>query len=152
MTATPGFNPFSGASAAAPHAAAIAALMQSVGDLNPSGALGVFAGTALDIEAPGFDRDSGWGVLDGLAAVGAVSSTGSCSCGLAAQACPDVLLFDEKPNNAPAPGAINQHLRACDTLTLGNGDFGGVSGTADTLIFTDGFESGDTSVWSNTVP
>jgi hypothetical protein len=153
-TATPGFSTFGGASAAASHAAAIAALMQSdgVGNLNPSGARAVFAGTALDIEAPGFDRDSGWGVLDGLVAVGAVSPTGSCSCGLAAQACPDTLLFDETPNNAPAPGAINQYLRACDTLTIGNGDFTGVSSSADALIFTDGFESGNTSVWSNTVP
>ncbi|MCH7666909.1 MAG: hypothetical protein IH936_13400 [Acidobacteria bacterium] len=149
MTATPGFNPFFGTSASAPHAAAIAALMQSVGDLNPSGAFNVFSGATLDIEAAGFDRDSGLGVLDGLTAMGAVTSTGSCACGTGSQACPHDLVFDGTPNNPPTPGVINQHLRACNSLTLGNGDFTGVRGTADPLIFTDGFESGDTSAWGN---
>ena len=152
MTATTGFNPFFGTSAAAPHAAAVAALMQSVGDLNPSGALDLFMGTALDIEAAGVDRDSGWGLLAGLPAVGAVSPAGSCNCGPAAQACPDDLVFDGKPNNPAAAGTINQNARACDTMTLGGGDFSNFSGAADTLIFADGFESGDVSAWSSSVP
>ena len=62
--ATPGSDPFTGTSAAAPHAAAIAALMKEYDpSLSPALARQVFAQTALDIEAPGFDRDSGHGII-----------------------------------------------------------------------------------------
>ena len=69
-TATPGFNPFCGTSAAAPHAAAIAALML---EANPSLATAevrtAFKNSALDIEATGVDRDSGVGIIDAFRAV-----------------------------------------------------------------------------------
>jgi hypothetical protein len=69
-TATPGFNPFFGSSAAAPHAAAIAGLMLSIDStLNAADMRDVFASTALDIEAPGLDRDSGVGIVDAPAAL-----------------------------------------------------------------------------------
>ena len=42
--------------------------------------------------------------------------------------------------------------RPDEEMTVGGGDFSGFSGSAPLLIFTDGFESGDVSVWSNTVP
>lgn len=63
-TATPGFAPFYGTSAAAPHAAALAALMLQ-GDpiLTPSRLRDLLSATALDIEEPGFDRDSGVGIF-----------------------------------------------------------------------------------------
>ena len=68
-TATPGFSTFCGTSSAAPHAAAIAALM-----LEAAGSpdqvtfaqlrAGMTTGTAvLDIEATGVDRDSGAGIV-----------------------------------------------------------------------------------------
>ena len=77
MTATPEFEDFHGTSAAAPHAAAIAALMlQAAGgprSLTREQLLEAMQETALDIEAPGdWDRDSGAGIVDALAAVGAV--------------------------------------------------------------------------------
>ncbi len=67
MTATPGFNPFFGTSASAPHAAAIAALFV---DLFPSvpvdQAFEIFESTALDIDQFGFDRNSGSGIIMSL--------------------------------------------------------------------------------------
>lgn len=59
-----GFNLFFGTSAAAPHAAAIAALVKS---LNPSLTMAqirtILTNSTLDIMAPGFDRDSGAGIV-----------------------------------------------------------------------------------------
>lgn len=69
-TATPGFAPFFGTSAAAPHAAAIAALMlEADPSLSKHRVDDLFAATALDIEARGVDRDSGYGIIDALALV-----------------------------------------------------------------------------------
>ncbi len=70
-TASPGFSTFCGTSAAAPHAAAIAALLLELGagsGLTNDEVRDVLTGTALDIEAPGEDRDSGAGIVDALAA------------------------------------------------------------------------------------
>lgn len=77
VTATPGFDVFCGTSAAAPHAAAIAALMLDAagGPANVSLAelRTVMMETALDIEAPGTDRDAGAGIVMALDAVAAVA-------------------------------------------------------------------------------
>ena len=75
MTATPGFNPFFGTSAAAPHAAAIAGLMLSVDPgLDTADIRNVFNRTALDIEAPGVDRDSGVGIVDAFDALSSLAA------------------------------------------------------------------------------
>ena len=59
-----GLNPFYGTSAAAPHAGAVAALLMSYNpDLNPDDIRSVLTGTALDIEAPGYDINSGFGIV-----------------------------------------------------------------------------------------
>lgn len=72
----PGFKPFLGTSAAAPHAAAIAALLRSAKPgITPAQirALLTTAPGAIDIEAPGVDRDTGAGVIDALAAMQALA-------------------------------------------------------------------------------
>jgi hypothetical protein len=64
VTTTPGFSPFCGTSAAAPHAAAIAALLESFPG-HPSGgqALAALFATALDVDPGGRDDDSGIGIV-----------------------------------------------------------------------------------------
>ncbi|MDS4025681.1 MAG: S8 family serine peptidase, partial [Candidatus Contendobacter sp.] len=75
-TATPGFNPFYGTSAAAPHAAAIAGLMLSTNhSLTPTQVRSILTSTTWDIEASGVDRDSGAGILNAFAAVQAALPT-----------------------------------------------------------------------------
>ena len=77
-TSTPGFETFPGTSAAAPHAAAIAALMvEAAGGRNRIDLASLreaLAEAALDIEARGIDRDSGAGIPLAPAAVSAVAS------------------------------------------------------------------------------
>jgi subtilisin-like proprotein convertase family protein len=63
-TSVPGYAPFFGTSAAAPHAAAIAALVRGARPALPAADLRqALTATAIDIEAPGFDGDSGVGIV-----------------------------------------------------------------------------------------
>ncbi len=72
-TATPGFERFFGTSAAAPHAAAIASLVLAANPGLPARDIrGLLTASAIDIEAPGTDRDSGAGIIDAFAALDAV--------------------------------------------------------------------------------
>ena len=76
-TATPGFSTFCGSSAAAPHAAAIAALIvEAAGGpkhVTLKTLLGSMTTSALDIEDVGFDRDAGAGIVMAPGAVGAAA-------------------------------------------------------------------------------
>ena len=75
-TATPGFSRFCGTSAAAPHAAAIAALVLEgaggPGNVTQAQLRTAMASMALDIEATGADRDSGAGIAMAPPAVNAL--------------------------------------------------------------------------------
>lgn len=63
-TSVPGFTTFFGTSAAAPHAAALAALLWShQPQLTPAEVRAALAGTALDIEGLGVDANSGAGIV-----------------------------------------------------------------------------------------
>lgn len=74
-TTTPGFATFCGTSAAAPTAAAIAALVKSAKPTATKAQVtAALLGSALDIEAPGADRDSGVGIVMAPAAVTAALS------------------------------------------------------------------------------
>jgi uncharacterized repeat protein (TIGR01451 family) len=69
-TAAPGFNPFYGTSAAAPHAAAIAALVKSsVPSLTLAQMRTALISSAIDIETAGTDRDTGAGIVMAHAAI-----------------------------------------------------------------------------------
>ena len=58
-----GFDPFFGTSAAAPHAAATAALVLSGNPgITPAALRTALTASALDIEGPGWDRDTGYGI------------------------------------------------------------------------------------------
>jgi uncharacterized FlaG/YvyC family protein len=73
-TTVPGFQPFPGTSAAAPHAAAIGALLKSLNPaLGPDEIRTALTSTALDIEDPGADINSGVGIIDALQALTSVS-------------------------------------------------------------------------------
>lgn len=77
-TASPGFATFCGTSAAAPHLAAISALLIEWGGgpdvANPGDVRAALTGTALDIESAGMDRDSGAGIADAEAAVATMTT------------------------------------------------------------------------------
>ena len=63
-TQQPTFAPFFGTSCATPHAAAIAALVWSYNPtLTATEVHGILTNSCIDIMEPGWDRNSGWGIL-----------------------------------------------------------------------------------------
>ncbi len=64
LPASTGLNPFFGTSAAAPHAGAIAALIKSARpSITPAQMRTLLISTALDIQTPGYDNVSGYGII-----------------------------------------------------------------------------------------
>ncbi len=77
-TSTPGFNPFFGTSAAAPHLAGLAALLlDHDAGATAADVRSALETTALDIEAVGDDRDSGHGIAEAVAAAILLPEPGS---------------------------------------------------------------------------
>ena len=73
--AAPGFATFYGTSAAAPHAAALAALLKSaVPALTPAQVRTALVGSAIDIETAGVDRNTGAGIVMAHAALAAAGA------------------------------------------------------------------------------
>ncbi len=76
MCAAPGFNTFYGTSAAAPHAAAIAALLLSSNmTLTTAQVRTALITSAIDIQTAGVDRDSGAGIVMAFQALQAIGAT-----------------------------------------------------------------------------
>jgi len=112
-TGVAGFNPFFGTSAAAPHAAAIAALLKSAGSFTPAQIRTALTSSAIDIEAAGVDRDTGAGIImafQALQAIGAIPQPNINSAGstLVNESCP--------PNN----NAVDPGERVSVSLNLAN--------------------------------
>lgn len=86
VTGVGGFgSPFYGTSAAVPSAASVAALVLSADPtLNAAQMKTALTSTAIDIMAPGFDRDSGSGIVMALPAVESLGISGSANLELAA--------------------------------------------------------------------
>ena len=76
-TTTPGFIPFFGTSAAAPHAGALMALLKQASPASTRTQLyNAMINSAIDIEAPGVDRDSGAGIFMPLLAMNSLGVSG----------------------------------------------------------------------------
>ncbi len=81
-TSVPGFAPFFGTSAAAPHAAAVAALLKAYKPaLTATQIRAALVATALDIEAVGTDSDTGAGIVRPVNALSFVSGGPALSAG-----------------------------------------------------------------------
>jgi hypothetical protein len=121
-TATPGFSTFCGTSAAAPHAAAIAALLWQLGTADgatPTDIRESLADKALDIAAPGPDRDAGSGLAAARASADAMAS--SCSDGIDNDG--DGLVDLDDPGCASATDASERNpAAACDNGRDDDGD------------------------------
>jgi len=124
---------FYGTSAAAPHAAAIAAVLKSGGYSNAQ-VLNAMKSTAIDIQAGGTDRDSGAGIVMALAAIEALDP---CTF-----TCPNNITG---PNTTDECGADVSFLvpvgsGACGTITpsIASGSFFSVGTTPVTLTAQSG--------------
>ncbi len=122
----PYFGWFGGTSAAAPHAGAIAALLKSYNiALTPAQIHAALTNTALDIEAPGMDRDSGVGIVMAMGALQSV--TGAPNPGLVGATLNDVV-------GGNGNGVVEPGETLSETLVWTN--MGGLVATGLTAVLT----------------
>jgi HYR domain/Subtilase family len=133
MCAAPGFNPFFGTSASAPHAGAIAALIKSFNpELTPAQIKTILTSTAIDIEAAGWDRDTGFGIVMANQALASLCSI----------TCPANITQTNDPNQCGAVVAYAPTTMggSCGTVNCGppSGSFFPVGVTTVTCTTTAG--------------
>jgi uncharacterized repeat protein (TIGR01451 family) len=123
-----GYGPFFGTSAAAPHAGAIAALLLSYDHtLTPSQIRAALTHSALDIETPGFDSNSGAGIVMAEQALETLPPRPIIVAGGSA------LVNESCPNDAIDPGET-----VTVALSLTNIGIGASSNVVATLLNTGG--------------
>jgi hypothetical protein len=119
-------TPFYGTSAAAPHAAAIAALLKSANPALTAGQVRTaLSSSAIDIEAAGVDRDAGAGIIMAYQALQAAGVTGT------AFLADSSVTATESPGNGN--GAINVGEGAQLSITLMNVGVQNATGVTATL-------------------
>jgi hypothetical protein len=130
VTGAGGFaTPFYGTSAAAPHAAAIAALVKAANPaLTQAQIRTALINSAIDIEAPGVDRDSGAGIIMAFQALQAASITGT------AFLADSAVTATESPGNGN--GVINVGEGAQLSVTLQNVGLQNATNVSATLTST----------------
>ena len=114
-------SPFNGTSAAAPHAAAIAALVKAANPaLSAPQVRAILTSSAIDIQLPGVDRDSGAGILMARAALTKSGVTGDAFVQL------EALQWKENPGNND--GVVDPGEGAQLLVTLKNYGVGPATG------------------------
>jgi len=114
VTGVGGFpSPFFGTSAAAPHAAAIAALIKAANpSLTAAQFRAILTSTAIDIQAAGVDRDSGAGIIMAREAVAATGAAGTAFLQV------DRVQVSDNPGNGNGIPEVGEGARM--TITLKN--------------------------------
>ena len=125
--AAPGFNPFYGTSAAAPHAAALAALCKQASPaITPAALRTALTSSAIDIEAAGVDKDTGAGIV--------MASPFLAACG----ATPQAFLDDGTPVPTQFAGDGDAFIEPNEiwNLVVPLTNVGGISATAISAVLS----------------